>query len=204
MRRLVVWSGIDHWRAEVARVELADDRVSAMGTQIGVDPLPYRLDYELETHAHFVTKRLRAHAEGSDWARRIDLRHDGNGVWICDAASDGTVELPAPGGSGEAVSGALDCDLGFSPLTNLLPVRRDALHQHGGAVDLVTAWVSVPDLGLHLYPQRYEHVRRHAAGAVVRFIDRGLAPGFVADLELDEDGLVQLYPELARRVGSSR
>jgi hypothetical protein len=37
---------------------------------------------------------------------------------------------------------------------------------------------------------------------VVRFASLGIDEGFVADLELDRDGLVVSYPQLARRVGS--
>lgn len=46
-----------------------------------------------------------------------------------------------------AVRGALDCDLGRSPLTNLMPARRHHLHEHPGAAQFLMAWVSVPDLG---------------------------------------------------------
>jgi uncharacterized protein len=42
--RTLIWSGLDSWRAEIARVELAGDQVSAIGTQIGV---AYELRYEL-------------------------------------------------------------------------------------------------------------------------------------------------------------
>jgi hypothetical protein len=83
-----------------------------------------------------------------------------------------------------------------------MPVRRHALHERPGSVELLTAWVAVPDLGLHAYPQRYEHLRADARGAVVRFASLGIDDGFVADLELDRDGLVVCYPQLARRVGS--
>lgn len=200
MRQLVIWEGIGSWRAEAAYVDFAADGVSAGGTQLGVDPLPYRLDYTLEAPDRFMTARLRVEAAGTGWARRIELRHDGHGVWTCDAEEEGDVDLPASGGSVEALAGAVDCDLGLSPLTNLMPVRRHALHEREGALDFLMAWVSVPDLGLHAYRQRYEHLRRNDAGAVVRFIDLGLDRGFVADLELDADGLVLFYPELARRV----
>jgi hypothetical protein len=98
------------------------------------------------------------------------------------------------------LGGALDCDLGFSPLTNLMPVRRHGLHEHDGAADFVMAWVSVPDLEVFASAQRYEHVRREGSKAVVRFVDRGRFAGFTADLELDADGLVLTYPDLARRV----
>ena len=105
-----------------------------------------------------------------------------------------------PGAAGGATApeldGALDCDLGLSPLTNLMPIRRHALHQREGVAEILAAWVSVPDLSLHASRQRYEHVRT----GVVRFTDLGVHDGFSAELELDADGLVLLYPELARRL----
>jgi hypothetical protein len=57
------------------------------------------------------------------------------------------------------------------------------------------AWVSVPDLGLLVSAQRYEHVREGRRALV----DRGLFPGFTAELEVDDDGLALVYPGLARR-----
>ena len=200
MRRLLLWTALDGWRAEVADAELTNDGIRATGTQLGVDPLPYRLDYRLDASAGFVTRSLDVEAIGEGWGRRIHLVHDGSGGWRCDTVEAGTVQLPAAGGSVEAVAGALDCDLGLSPLTNLMPVRRHALHEQPGRVDFLMAWVSVPDLGLHAYRQRYEHLRRNANEATVRFIDLGLDRGFTSDLVLDSDGLVLVYPHLARRV----
>jgi uncharacterized protein len=199
VERFVLWRGLDGWRTEAAHVELAGDRVRASGTQLGVEPLPYRLDYELETFERFVTASLLVRASGEGWARSLELRHDGEGAWSCELKAEGEVELPPAGGEMDALAGALDCDLAFSPLTNLMPVRRHALHERGER-DFLMAWVSVPDLAVSPSPQRYEHVRTGPNGSVVRFVDRGLFAGFVSELELDADGLVVVYPELARRV----
>jgi uncharacterized protein len=196
VRRLVVWEGIGEWRAEVAEVELTDDGICATGTQVGVEPVPYRVDYTLEARERFVTTRLQVEATGEGWSRRLHLMHDGAGRWTCDAGGHGPVDLPPPGGDPAMLAAALDCDLGLSPLTNLMPVRRHRLDERAESRDFVMAWVSVPALEVVAYPQRYEHLRP----GVVRFVDRGLAPGFEADLEYDDDGLVRLYPELARRV----
>ena len=199
--RLVHWAGTDAWRAEVAAVELAAAGVSARGTQLGIEPVPYRLDYELEARRDWITERFVAAVTGEGWRRRIELRRSaGDGRWSCSAEAEGEVGLPAPGGDVEALHDALDCDLGLSPLTNLMPIRRAHLHRRPGALELVTAWVEVPALALHRYPQRYEHVSRRGELAVVRFLDLGPQVGFRADLELDADGLVLAYPELARRV----
>jgi uncharacterized protein len=200
-RRLVLWSGLDAWRAEAVTVDLTAAGLSAAGSQLGVDPLPYRLDYALTTYPDLATRSLEVRVTGDGWTRRLRLDHDGDGDWRCDAGKDGEAPLPDAGGDAAAVRGALDCDLARSPLTNTMPVRRGGLAERPGAADFLMAFVSVPDLGLHPSRQRYEHVRRGPHGAVVRYVDRGLFPGFTAELELDGDGLAVLYPELARRAG---
>lgn len=197
--RTIVWEGTDVWRAEVAVVDLGVDRVRARGTQLGVDPLPYRLEYELDTTAGWETHRLQVRSSGAGWIREIDLRHDGAGRWRCDATATGDVPgLAEPGGDTDALRGAIDCDLGASPLTNLMPVCRHALHLHEGEHDLLMVWIDPPSLAVTPSRQRYEHVRRGEGGSVVRYVDGD--GSFRADLELDGDGLVVAYPGLARRV----
>lgn len=193
---MVLWKGTDEWRAEVAQLELGDDRLTATGTQLGIDPLPYRVDYELETGAQWLTRRLQVTATGDGWVRRLDLRSDGAGHWESTSSVEGDVDLPSPGGDLAAVEGALDCDLAYSPLTNLMPVRRHQLDRNPGTVDFLMAWVSLPDLAVHLSPQRYQHLDT----SLVRYLSTD--SDFQADLELDSEGLVINYPGLAQRVSA--
>jgi uncharacterized protein len=201
--RLLVWRGLDAWRTEAAEIDLTEKGVRARGTQIGLDPLPYRLSYRLEAPERFITRSLGIEVNGDGWGRKLDLAHDGEGSWQCDGTESGEAqaELPAPGGDTAGLEDSLDCDLGFSPLTNFMPLRRHELHRGPGEAEFVMAWVSVPDLALHISAQRYEHVRMGPEGAVVRFTDEGMFKGFTSELELDDEGLVRVYPELAARVG---
>jgi uncharacterized protein len=200
--RLLLWRGVEEWLAEAATIELTAHGVRATGTQLGADPLPYRLDYALDAAAGFVTASLRVDARGDGWQRAVELRHDGAERWHVAADAAGRLDLPPPGGDAGALAGALDCDLALSPLTNVMPIRRHALHERPGAAELTAAWVSVPDLAVTPYRQRYEHVGAGEHGAVVRFASLGDHAGFVSDIEVDRDGLVVVYPALARRVGA--
>ena len=192
---LLLWRALDGFGAEAAEVDLTHDRLRARGTQLGSDPLPYRLDYELETAPGFATARLRAEARGDGWTRRLDLRRGGEG-WTVDAGAEGDADLPPPGGETQGFAEAIDCDLGRSPLTNTLPVLRVGLGEVGApARDFVMAWVSVPDLGVHRSEQRYEPVSTDADGAVIRYVGRHR--DFVGELRFDRRGLVVRYPELA-------
>ena len=86
----------------------------------------------------------------------------------------------------------MDVDLGWTPATNTLPVRRLGLTVDEGR-DLVAAWVR-PDLVVQPLPQRYERVgaRRY------RYESRG--GRFGVELDVDEHGLVLDYPGFWRRL----
>lgn len=194
----MLWSGLDSWRAEVVTLELGVDGLDATGTQIGADPVAYRLDYRLTAGPAFVTRSLAIDVAGEGWYREMNLvRHD-DGTWSCETTEHGEAPLPPGGGDVSVLAGALDCDLARSPLTNLMPVRRHRLHERAGQVDFLMAWVSVPDLGVHPSEQRYEHMRREEDRAVVRYVGRHR--DYVGELVLDREGVVEVYPDLAARV----
>ncbi|MDQ6914309.1 MAG: putative glycolipid-binding domain-containing protein [Actinomycetota bacterium] len=199
---LLLWRGLDGFGAEACELDLQDDRLRARGTQLGADPVAYRLDYELETARGFATARLRAESRGGGWRRRLELCRDADGLWSFDAESDGEVELPPIGADLEGFGEAVDCDLGRSPVTNTLPVLRAGLLEPGAAPrDFVMAWVSVPDLAVHRSEQRYEPVSSGAGGHIVRYVGRHR--DFVGELRFDRQGVVLHYPELAELVGRS-
>lgn len=196
MERLLTWAGTDAWRAESAHVRCADGGVSATGVQLGLTPVAYRLDYRLEAGPAWVTRLLEVRAVGEGWERSARLGRDDAGRWTYRHVEAGEADLPATGCDTDALEGALDCDLGLSPLTNAMPVLRHHLHRRAGAVESTMAWMSVPDLAVVASVQRYEHLRTTRAGAVVRFA----SGDFTADLLVDDDGFVVDYPDLAHRV----
>jgi uncharacterized protein len=153
-----VWSGVEQPLFEVAFVDVGDGRLSARGTQLGA---AYRLSYEIETDASFVTERFSAECETAEGSNELELRRG--------------VEL-----AGET----LDVDLQFSPLFNSLPVRRDRLLEGGFARVYTMAFVLVPELSVVPSQQEYtpleQGVVRYSSGtfsADIRFD----SDGFVED-----------------------
>lgn len=199
VHRSLVW--LKGGGAELAQVKLARARLSALGAAIGSDPVPYRLEYALTTTDAYVTSSLRVHTSGVGWRRSVELHRDGNGSWRIVADAEGDLRnAPPPGGDPTLLDGAQDCDLGLSPLTNTMPVLQHSLLGPGAAtgeaVDLLMAWVSVPDLSISPSTQRYTPLSHSADSSVVRFE----SPGFTADIVFDLDGLVVDYPGIGRRV----
>ena len=195
--RFLVWTGVEEWLAETAAIELSDGGLRAVGTQIGADPDPYRVDYRLEAPDDYVTSELELTATAQSWRRRLVLQHDGSGGWSAEVEEDG--ELPEGAWEGELpdLSAASDIDIMNSPLTNTMPILREGF-QRGGSNDFVMAFVVMPTLRVEASPQRYEHLREREGGSVVRYV--ALDSDFTADLEVDEQGLLEFYPRLARRV----
>jgi uncharacterized protein len=146
--RAVAWVKDDPFGVEFAEIEFASDRLTAKGVAIGGWPAHYRLDYELETAADFITSRLHVSTRGEGWRRILDLRRGEAGTWELLAEEEGELDLPSSGGDPTGFANALDCDLGLSPVTNLMPVLRHDLLSGRGRFELITAWVSVPDLSV--------------------------------------------------------
>jgi hypothetical protein len=163
-RRFIVWQREDEPGMEAVEAELHGDRLTAHGIQIGRD---YRMDWTLQTSTGWVTERLTLEVSGPH-ARTLELTR---------------ADLP---------TGSVDCDIGFSPFTNTMPIVRHRLHEGGEPVEFVMAWVSVPDLTVVADQQRYEPV----SPGVVRY----RSEGFSSELQVDGDGLVIRYPQLAHRL----
>jgi uncharacterized protein len=99
--------------------------------------------------------------------------------------------------NGEATSdfdGCKDVDLGWTPSTNTLPIRRLDLvaSNKRGLTDAV--WISFPELSLERLPQSYEPL----GNRTYRF-ESG-AGGFTAEITVDQHGIVHEYKGHWKRV----
>jgi hypothetical protein len=198
--RSIVWEKERAPSLEFAEVTLSQDTLDAVGVAIGSQPVPYRLDYTLETTAGFITARLYLTARGEGWRRTLDLRRSADGEWTATGEAEGSLDLPPPGADTGGLDGALDCDLQECPLTNTMPVLRHRLLEEDGSFDFVMAWVAVPALVVHASRQRYTALRDLPADRrLIRY--EGLDSDFTAELTFDSDGLVIDYPGLGHRVG---
>jgi uncharacterized protein len=122
-------------------------------------------------------------------------------VWLISEGREQTLEIRAEGGQWfangreiESVRGAADIDLGWSPSTNTLPIRRLNLGPGEKSGEIVAAWVRFPELALE--PLRQEYVR--LSERTYRYSSRGGA--FTAELLVDENGLVVEYGGFWKRV----
>jgi hypothetical protein len=158
--------------AELCSLERSDFGFLLTGTAIlAVDGAPYFIEYTVGVDPEWRTRSVDVRCNELE----IELTADGAGSWS------------VPG-----FDGCLDVDLGFTPATNTLPIRRLGLAV-GEAAELDVTWVRFPELTLERMTQRYERLaddRYHYS-----------SPGFDAELHVDEHGLVLDYSGLWRALG---
>jgi hypothetical protein len=98
--RAITW--IKERGAEFAELELGLGELRAAGVAVSGDPVPYRLEYELDCQDGFATRRLSVRAWGAGWGRHLELTRDPRDGWAVDAGSDGDPGVPgAPPAGGD-------------------------------------------------------------------------------------------------------
>ncbi len=94
------------------------------------------------------------------------------------------------------MSGCADVDLGFTPATNTLPIRRLDL-PIGAQSEITAAWVKFPELTVQPLNQRYTRL----SGTLYCY--ESLENGFRAEIEVDDEGLVVRYAGGWERIAAS-
>jgi uncharacterized protein len=138
--------------------------------------LPVILAYQVECDASWGTRR--GWVRGRLGATPVEFTFSvANHLWrLNDRAVAG-------------LEGCRDLDLGFTPATNLLPIRRLAL-ANGQSGDAPAAWFNVSEGTLTELPQRYEKRSDLAYGYEAPTLK------YAAQLDVTPSGLVRRYPGL--------
>jgi len=183
--RWAAWDGcgLEHLRLHE---EAAAVRADSVIIAVADDGRLYRARYRIDCDGAWTVCRARIELL-EEPARALDQRADGHGRW-----SDGVTGAALP------LDGCVDVDVYPSPFTNTLPIRRLADPVIGRPVAIAVAWVTLPELTVQVARQEYTLLARGADGARWRF--RAPASGFTAELDVDRDGLVRDYPDIARRL----
>ena len=185
-KRLVqecLWQRLD--RPGLERCELARgaDGWSLRGTILTLEEgRSAEVRYRIDCDAAWRTRAVEVELRDGEGTRELRLTAEG-GRWFA-----GGTEL-------ESVKGAVDVDLGWTPSTNTLPIRRLGLEVGERSGEIVAAWVRFPELTVEPLSQVYERL----ADRRYRYTSDG--GRFTAELEVDGEGLVIEYRGFWRRVG---
>lgn len=140
------------------------------------------IEYQVQCDEHWRTRGVTVRARAGIAERRLRIVADDRRRWSLD------------GQLRPDLQGCVDIDLGFSPSTNTLPIRRLRLDV-GRSATIDAAWLAFPGLRLQRVPQRYTRVSEH------KYYYENLPSGFAAGIDVDERGVVVAYPPGWERVG---
>ena len=179
--RRVAWRRSDEIETdEHCALTIRDSGLSLVGTVLGAENgQPVRIEYRVFTDAAGATTAVHVRDLRGFETRTLVLDRTSKGSWSVD------------GKPARALRGCSDVDLGCSPSTNTLPIRRLRLGI-GSSHTIKAAWVRFPELEVVKADQTYtrvdEFTYRYASGT------------FEGEISVDDDGLVTVY-EVWKRTG---
>jgi uncharacterized protein len=175
----VAWRRTDEVLAdEHCTLAVRGGGLSLIGTVLGSEEgVPIRIEYRVLADGAGLTSAVHVRDLRGFDQRTLTVERSTKGVWTVDG-------VPA-----KVLKGCTDIDLGCSPSTNTLPIRRLRLGV-GASSTIQAAWVRFPALEVVKAAQTYtrldEFTYRYASG------------DFAAELTVDEDGLVAQYGDWQR------
>jgi uncharacterized protein len=177
--RRVAWRRSDEVSTdEHCTLTQRDTGLSLVGTVLGAEGgVPVRIEYRVLTDGDGTTTAAHIRDLRGFEQRTLTLERDAKGNWTVDGAKV------------RALKGATDVDLGCSPSTNTLPIRRLRLGI-GATKTIKAAWVRFPELTVIKADQTYTRVDE--------FTYRYASGSFEAELTVDDEDLVAGYAEWTR------
>ena len=172
--RRMTWRRSDEIETdEHCTASIRDSGLSLVGTVIGAEAArPVRVEYRVLTDSKGLTTAAHVRDLRGFEQRTLALARDAKGAWTID------------GKAARALKGCTDVDLGCSPSTNTLVVRRLRLAV-GGSQVIQAAWIRFPELTVVKAAQTYtrldEFTYRYSSGS------------YTGELTVDDEGLVASY-----------
>jgi hypothetical protein len=172
--RRVSWRRTDDVRAdEHCTISTRDAGLSLVGTVLGAEGgLPVRIEYRVFADGKGATTAVHVRDLRGFAQRTLALTRSPKGGWTVDGVAHRDLKA------------CVDVDLGCSPSTNTLPIRRLRLGV-GTSTTIQVAWVRFPELTVHKVAQMYARLDE--------FTYRYSSGDFEAELVVDEDGVVARY-----------
>jgi len=142
---------------------------------------PAQLDYRIYCKKSWKTSRAEIKLVSGSVTKTITIEVE-RGRWICNKKEV------------KSVRGCLDLDIGWTPSTNTLPIRRLDLAVGESSGPLTAAWLRLPELELEPLPQEYKRLSERT------YLYTSRDGSFKAHLDVDRDGLVVEYEGFWQRV----
>jgi hypothetical protein len=195
--RTVLWQRIDSPGSEWCALERTPDGWRVQGIVLAeVATAPVLVHYAIALASDWSTRAVEIVMRSGNAIKPEELRLTVATEQRWQIEREPSQDESMPQDDLMALHGLTDVDLGFSPVTNTLPIRRldPAI---GEAVAVTAAWVRFPELTIEPLPQTYTRLAER------RYRYESAGGAFVTGIEVDDLGLVTTYEGGWRRIAAS-
>lgn len=179
MKRTYCWRRLDFAGLELMELELGADGVEARSSLIDADEAPFALSLHWRLDRAWRSRSLSITRADADAETRLEIARNAQGWRINGEDRPDLAEC-------------LEIDVSATPFCNGLALR--GLGREPG--ELTALYVDAADLSVQPSRQRYERI----SDLRWRYVDLGVAKGFEAVLEFDDDLVVTRYESLFERI----
>lgn len=174
----ILWRRLDLPGHDICGLWQSSNGWRLSGTSIFLfEQMPCMLAYEVNINADWQTHLANISGYVGKSAITLTLCPTTNGWWSING-----VEI-------REAAGCVDLDLGFTPATNLIAIRRLSL-EIGEQAQAPAAWLSFPEFKLEQLQQQYRRL------SDFEYDYASLDVGYAGILQVDQHGAVTDYPHL--------
>ena len=178
LEQTILWRRIDTPGHDACALSASADGWRLAGTAVfSSEGEPCRLCYVVDCDASWLTRSAKVTGWVGRAAVNLAVEAVSGGRWLFNGAEQAGLD------------GLVDVDLGFTPSTNLIQLRRLNLRVGHGA-DAPTVYLNFPELTLGRLEHRYHRI------APGRYDYQAPTFGYAGVLEVTEAGFVTEYPGL--------
>jgi len=180
-KRTVLWRRMKGEGLEFCEIEPMRAGWQIAGTALAqLDDIPTRVQYQVVCDDDWQTQTVAVTQWRDGASRTLALTRDATDHWYVN------------GNQVPALTGCKDIDLGITPATNTLPIRRLALAV-GARTAVTAAWVRFPALTVAPLAQHYTRLAEQQY--------RYESTNFVTEITVDDRGIAVQYAGGWERIG---
>jgi hypothetical protein len=178
LEHTILWRRLDCPGHDSCCLRKSSDSWQLSGTAIFLfEQKPCLLSYEVNTDSNWETHTANISGYVGKSIIALTIARTSNNYWSID---DTEVQ---------AAADCIDLDLGFTPATNLIAIRRLSLPL-GARSQAPAAWLDFPDFTLKRLEQSYHRLTHD------RYEYTSLDASYADVLEVDDYGAIAHYPQL--------
>ncbi|MEM7030325.1 MAG: putative glycolipid-binding domain-containing protein [Chloroflexota bacterium] len=185
VQHYLMWQQVEDVGSEYCQLRYQEQDWYLQGTVMTTfNQEPTFVEYQIRCDKAWGTRHVQIKMQLGLVQQTLILMRDEQDNWQVNGRHDQNFE------------GCIDVDLGITPATNTLPIRRLNLAIDESA-EVFATWVRFPQLSTDVLSQKYTRLSE------TRYRYESRRGAFVTEFEVDSQGLVLTYPGLWERVGTS-